>query len=242
VRHVVLERWSRSDSILHRLDARAKLIVLLVYLVSLATLRDVGSLGIAAFVIFPLAGLPASRLPIPALLARSMLVLPFTLTFAAISFVAGEPERASAMLVKSYFSALAVLLVVASTPTPALFHAASSLGAPQALVVVLQFLYRYMFVVAEQAARMWSAALCRGAKTSRRSRKQSMVAASGMLAALFAKSYQRAAAIHKSMLARGFTGRIPLIELPRWRRADVAFLGVGSIFLLSARLLPILWP
>lgn len=236
MRHVVLERWSRSDSMLHRRDSRAKLIVLLVYLVTLATLPDIRDLRIGAFVAFPLAGLIGSRLPVTALLARSLLVLPFTLSFAAISYFAGEPDRAAAMVVKSYFSALSVLLVVASTPTPRLFHAASWLGAPRALVVVLQFLYRYLFVVAEQAARMWSAALCRGMRASRQRRKQTAVAASGMLAVLFARSYEKAEAIHRSMLARGFTGEIPLIHRPQFGAADAALLSVGSVFLISARL------
>ena len=37
--HVVLDRWSRGESALHRRDARAKTIAVLVFLIVLATAR-----------------------------------------------------------------------------------------------------------------------------------------------------------------------------------------------------------
>ena len=42
--HVTLDRWSRGESVLHRRDARVKVLALAAYLVAVATL-DAGQLG-----------------------------------------------------------------------------------------------------------------------------------------------------------------------------------------------------
>ena len=53
-------------------------------------------------------------------LARAGVVLPFTAVFAGISWLAGDPARGAALVMKSYLSALAVLLLVSTTPLPLL--------------------------------------------------------------------------------------------------------------------------
>ena len=52
-----------------------------------------------------------ARLPLPGLLLRACIVLPFTGTFAVITWLAGDPQRAAALAIKSYLSAVAVLLL-----------------------------------------------------------------------------------------------------------------------------------
>ena len=90
-----------------------------------------------------------------------MLVLPFSLTFALISWLAGEPLRALALVEKSYLSTVAVLLLAGVTPLPLLLGGLERLGSPRLLVLVAQFLYRYLFVLSEQAQHMRLAASCR---------------------------------------------------------------------------------
>jgi cobalt/nickel transport system permease protein len=101
-------------------------------------------------------------------------------------------------------------------------------GAPRFLLMVAQFLYRYLFVISEEAQHMHKAAQARGATmrglAGNRARFR---AAAGALAVLFARSYARAGEIHRAMLARGFPGYFrPLIEL-HFHRADVMFLVLG---------------
>ena len=64
---------------------------------------------------------------------------------------------------KSYLSALAVLLLVSTTPLPVLLRGFEMLGAPRFLLMVAQFLYRYLFVISEEAQHMRKAAMARGA-------------------------------------------------------------------------------
>jgi cobalt/nickel transport system permease protein len=181
-------------------------------------------------------GLLLSRLPAGAVLLRACSVLPFTLTFALLSAFHGDPERAYGLLAKSYLSALAVLLLVGTTTMPALLHAAHALKCPRILVLVVQFLYRYLFVLFEQAAHMRAAALCRGYRSKKRSVKETMEAAAGMLSVLFARSYERAEAIHRAMVARGFNGDMPLLEQHALAWQAFVFLGITTSLALALRL------
>lgn len=231
--HVVIERWSRQDSVLHRRDARIKLIALGACLVGVATTDPFGWMESLGFGLLFSGGVLAARLPLGALLLRGLVVVPFSGVFSLLAFVTGDSERAFALLAKSYLSALAVLLLAATTPMPALLHGAASLGAPKALVQVLQFLYRYLFVVSEQAQHMWAAASCRGLQFAGSRRRDRWQAARGVLAVLFVRSYERAETIQRAMLARGFDGRMHLISATHVGRADVVFLaGVTAVVLL----------
>src|SRR5205807_4899312 len=132
-----------------------------------------------------------SRLPLAGVLGRASVVLPFSLTFAAVSWLAGDHVRAVALVEKTYMSTVAVLVVAGTTPLPTLLAGFESLGAPRVLVSVIQFLYRYLFVISEQVQHMRLAAACRAGirRTSRRSRWE---AAAGALSVLFARCYVRA--------------------------------------------------
>jgi len=237
VHHVVLERWSRGASPLHRRDPRAKLFALAVFLVTLATARR--NLVILAPLLFLLlaAGLLRARIPLGSALVRAGVVFTFTVPFAIISYLTGDPARASSMLLKSYLSALAVLLLVSTTPVPALLRGFEAVGAPRFLLMVAQFLYRYLFVISEEAQHMRKAALARGA-TARATlaRHAKFQAAAGAVGALFARSYGRAEDIHRAMLARGFSGRFPAATPLRFARADAFFAALAAVAPVLARL------
>src|SRR5207245_2566423 len=110
--------WSRGNSPLHRRDPRAKLIALLVFLVVVATARHhLVELSLALFAVL-FAAVVAAGLPLISALARAGVVVPFTTIFALISWMSGDPSRGGELLLKSYLSALAVLVVVSTTPLP----------------------------------------------------------------------------------------------------------------------------
>jgi cobalt/nickel transport system permease protein len=227
VHHVVLERWSRRESVLHRRDPRAKIVALLIFLVAVATTRHAFAAAAACYMALLAAVLLWARLPLWSALARATVVLPFTLVFAIITLAAGDAERAGLLLGKSYLSALAVLALVSTTPLPQLLRGLEMLGVPRFLLMVAQFLYRYLFIISEEAQHMRVAAASRrtAAKAPRAARFR---AAAGALAVLFARSYARADAIHRAMLARGFQGRFRLLSVLKFGWADAVFLLAGA--------------
>ncbi len=230
----MVERWSRGKSLVHARDARVKVLALLAFLVILTT-TPVGRWGsMLGYFALLCGGTALARLPLRLVLLRAAVILPISAAFAAISLFSGSTQRAIAIPEKSFLSAMGVLLLVGTTPLPGLLKALGSLGAPRIVVLVIQFLYRYLFVIFEQSQHMRLAAQCRGGfGGSRRSR---FAAAAGVLAVLFGRSYERAEGIHRAMLSRGFDGQLRLLSASRMTGRDAAFLVVAVAGALACRL------
>ena len=116
-----------------------------------------------------MAGILIANLPVGGLLLRATAVLPFSLTFGVISWTAGDHLRAIGLVEKSYLSTLAALLMIATTPLPLMLSGFEALGFPRLLVLIGQFLYRYLFVISEQAQHSRLAAQCRQGNRQHRS-------------------------------------------------------------------------
>ncbi len=222
--HVLVEQWSRRASWLHRRDARGKLLALVAILIAIGTTRIDAHAALAAYALLLITALLAARLPVISILLRSASVLPFTGTFALVSWIAGDAPRAISLLEKSYLSALAALLLISTTPLPRLFAGLESLGVPRLINLTVQFLYRYLFVISEQAQHMRLASRCRSSGKNNHGTRSRFAAATGSLAVLFARSYGRAEGVHRAMLSRGFAGHFPLLAAPRFTLADGGFL------------------
>jgi len=234
VHHLVIDRWSRGTSPLHQRDPRAKVAALLVFLVALSTTPPPAQAAFAAYAILLLLAARLARLPIRGLAGRAALVLPFSATFALLTWWSGDSLRALALAEKSFLSGLAALLLVGTTPLTGWTAALESWHAPRMLILVIQFVYRYLFVIAEQAQRMRWAALCRG---SHGSTSGSFRLAAGLVGVLFARSWQRADGVYHSMLARGFRGRfVPAPSAP-FRGSDALFLSACMAGCLAIRIL-----
>jgi cobalt/nickel transport system permease protein len=217
VHHLVIDRWSRGSSPLHQRDPRAKLAALLVFLIALSTTPPAAQAAFAAYAVLLVIAANRARLPILGLAGRAALVLPFSATFALLTWWSGDSLRALALAEKSLLSGMAALLLVGTTPLTGWTAALESWRAPRMLILVIQFVYRYLFVIAEQAQRMRWAALCRG------SHHGGFRSAAGLVGVLFARSWQRADGIYHSMLARGFRGRfVPAAPAP-FRAPDAIF-------------------
>jgi cobalt/nickel transport system permease protein len=199
-----------------------KILALLFILVIITTTPATRFVSMAGYFVLLCAAVAVARLPLWSILLRAAVVLPLSGTFAAVSLLSGATERAIGIPMKSFLSALAVLLVVATTPLPQILKALESLGAPRLALLVIQFLYRYLFVIFEQAQHMRLAAQCRGGFGG--GHRSKFKAAAGALAVLFGRSYERAEGIHQAMLSRGFDGHLRLLSEGSVGFRDILFL------------------
>lgn len=222
--HFELDDWSRSGSLLHRLDARAKIAGLLFFLLAVAFTPSAAAPWLWLFALLPLGVIGVAGIPLRRALAFSAAVLPFAAVFALVQIPTRGVSASLVLLEKSYVSALAALALVGTTPLPKLAQGLMSLGAPRFLALVVQFLYRYLFLVSEQAQHMRLAAASRGADFGRRFQRRRLRAAAGALAALFARSHQRAEATYHAMLARGFEGRFYSIQTSAFTKVDLGYI------------------
>ena len=233
--HVILERWSRTPSVVHARDARIKLLAAIIFLIVVATTPPMNWLCFSTYATALLIATLTARLPLPGLLKRAALVLPFSLVFGITTWLIGDHARAIGLFEKSYLSAWTALWLAGTTPLPRLLKAAEWFGVPRLLILTIQFLYRYLFVLSEQGQHMRLAAACRAG--SQGTAKALFRAASGALAVLFARSYQRAEGINRAMYSRGFTGTFPAVTIGHLTAADAAFLALAIIPVVAVRFL-----
>jgi len=222
------EDWARGTSWLHRRDARAKILAALAILVALSFAPRAGSATVALAAWLLVIATGTAGLPMLAVVLRAAAVLPFALTFALMSALAGDAARAEMLLAKSFLSAWIVVLLMSTTPLAALMAAFERLGVPTLVAEVILMLVRYLTVLGERATSLRRAAASRGASTGWLGgwsklpwgKQTHRSAGAGMIATLFRDAMERATRIHQAMLARGYRGRFPVLKPARWTALD----------------------
>jgi cobalt/nickel transport system permease protein len=200
-------------------------LALLIFLVCVGIANRPLSLGLLGFA--ACGALIAGSIPAGSFARRLLILLPIPVVFAVIVLLSGQPERAAVLLSRSVLSLTAILVTVTCTPIPEFFSALTWAKAPALLIEVVQFVYRYLFVLAQEIRTIRQAAASRGGSGS-------FVAAASGVSVLFARPYSRAEAIHRAMLSRSFSG---LLLTPLQSRADlndVVFLGVTSCWSIAS--------
>ncbi len=231
-----MDRWARGAGPLHQLNPKVKVIILLAYLIGVSTTpsSQLGTLAAFAGIVF--IALVVSGLPLFGLMLRAAVTLPFSVSFALLSYVEnGDGRIAASVLLRGQLCVLGTLLLVATTPLPSLLRALESFGIPSAMLEIAQFIHRYLFVIADQGQRMrWAAASRDAGKIIT---KQSLLQRlGGALGVLFACSYNRAEGIHRATLARGPKGGFPVLHAPPIRKLDAFTATCSVLTILGVRL------
>jgi cobalt/nickel transport system permease protein len=230
-----LDQYLNLDSPIHRLDGRIKLIAVLAFILA-CTLTPPGRWGAFAALGAIWAGIVAlARVPHHLLLRRGLVALPFTLAALTLLFTRpGEVWLAMSLghwqvqvtaqgfvaflsvMLKSWLSVLMALLGTATTSYPALMQALRGIGVPKLLVAIISFMYRYLFVLADEAQRLLQAREARSAQRDGYPAGRSIFwrarVAGGMVGNLFLRSYERSERIYQAMVSRGYTGELRTLE------------------------------
>ena len=143
----------------------------------------------------------ALRVPAGRLLRRLLLVEPFVLGVAVLSlFQPGGATVFATMLAKSTLCVLTMILLAEATRFTDLLAVARRLRVPAVLVTTMALLYRYLFVLREEASRLRRA---RRGRTFTPGRRAAWSGAVSTAAHLFVRTTVRAERIYAAMLARG---------------------------------------
>jgi len=239
--HSFLDKYSERASFLHSLDPRTKIIsfIGLVVLIVITPPRE--------FIIFAqyalmLSGLVIlSRLPLLFMLKRTLLVIPFVLTIVLFIPFFKEGQTifilnlglvktrltyegiiiAWNVLAKSVLSVVLLTLLVSTTRFAVLLKGLECLKFPRVLLMLVSFMYRYLFVLIDEAERMQRARTARwfGGYLWRQ-----IKVIGNLIALLFIRSYERAECVYAAMLARGFDGNIRIINDLRFNLRDAGFI------------------
>ena len=205
MQHNVIDRYSRLDSPVHRFPAGRKLALTLalVLLVALWPGAPWRLLGAVAALLAALAAL--SRIPPRFLLRRWLLAEPFALGVAALALWQPDGWRIFLMLLtKSSLCLATMILLTVTTPFTDLLAALRRARLPVVFVTTLALLYRYLFVLMDEAGRMRRARLSRSFSAPRTHRWRALATVGGQL---FIRSIGRAERIYTAMSARGWESK-----------------------------------
>ena len=144
--------------------------------------------------------------------------------------------RFISIVIRSWLSVQAAILLVAVTRFPDLIHAFEHLRVPTILTTIISFLYRYLFVLTDEVVRLLRARQSRSAvKAGQRSGGGVLWRAkvSGYMAGqLFLRSYERSDRIYNAMLARGYAGYLRTLNSHELHGRDWAYAATAFIFIL----------
>jgi cobalt/nickel transport system permease protein len=233
LRHASLALLSNQTSVIHSIDARVKLLLLMAFVVSVALLRQPSLLQLAVSFVFLVCIAWTAGLPIIRVVRLSLFAVPFVGVFSALVYLSGDGQRAWAILAKSYLSALSVLLAVSTTPLPQLLSAARYFRVPGLLVEVTGLIYRYLFVLSGEVQQMHIAFTARAGRPGLRA----VQASSGMVAVLFTRSYGKAGMIHQAMCGRAFSGSLARHEFAAFKALDLGITAGGLLLAVVLHLL-----
>lgn len=197
-----LDQYAFLGSPIHRIPASTKLaatIVLIFLILLLPTSWTwfywplTAGLIVAAFV---------SRIPRRFLLRRLMWLEVVILGMSA-SRLFGEGGLAAfgSLVFSATLCGAIVLLVGATTRFTDILATLSALGLPAGLISTLGLMYRYLFVLGDEAGRMKRA---RASRTFRQDRLGLWRSRASVVAQLFVRCAERAQRVHSAMMARGW--------------------------------------
>jgi len=202
MRYDFLDRYSRQESPVHRLSAGTKLLCAL-GMVALTVVVPMGAhwyfVGLACLL---LVTAMVARIPVRYVGNRLLWMEPFVLAVGVMMLLQpGGWEVFAGIVVKSTLSLGIMVLLANTTPFAELLRVWKRWGAPGLLVTTLALLYRYLFVLVDEAERMQRARSCRTFERRRWIGWKTLATVAGQL---FVRSTERAERIYAAMLARGW--------------------------------------
>jgi len=228
-----METLARQDTPVHRLDPRAKLLTTLAFVAAVVSCDRYAISVLLPFLVYPVVLASVGRVPAGCILRKVAMVSPFAilvgvfnplfdrtpwLSLGGLELSGGWVSFLS-ILLRFGLTVGTTLILLACTGIYRLGLAASSLGVPGVFVMQVLFLYRYLFVLWQEALRTVRAILLRSPDQER----LPMAAYTHFLGALLLRTLDRAERIHTAMRCRGFAGQVCLLQPLRLRAADVLF-------------------
>jgi cobalt/nickel transport system permease protein len=254
-----LDPYRERQSVIHALDPRVKFIVALAFILTMALL-PIGAWPVYVLMLtLSLSITVLSELGLKYVLKRSLLAIPFVLAAVPLLFTVKGPvlltipigslsltitstglERLLSIMFKSWVSLQVAIVFAAATPFPDMLLAMRAVKIPRLIVSLFGLMWRYMFVMVDEAIRLMRARASRsgaieGAKSGSSIAWRAKVTG-GMAGNLFIRSLDRGDRIYAAMAARGYDGEVRSFPLPPITSASWITL-LGSLAVLIVLLL-----
>jgi cobalt/nickel transport system permease protein len=229
-----LDNLSYNDTIIHRLDPRAKLLVTMGFIIVVVSFPKYALTSLVPLFFFPILMVYLAELPVGFLLKKLLIISPFAVFIGIFNpfldrevlvhlgpfDITGGWISFGSVILRFVLTVGAALVLIATTSFPGICNALDRLKVPRLFVIQLMFLYRFIFVLTEEALRMVRARRMRSVEKKRPDLKQFVQ----MVGLLFIRTLERAERIYRAMRNRGFDGEIRTVKRLRFTLRDLLFL------------------
>lgn len=231
-----------NPSFLPGIDARAKVIVTLLYLIALLTLPLASPDRLILFALYPMAASLLSGADYCRVFLWSLVVVPFAAMIAmfnpmldhSVAFYLGPYPVTFGwasfftILFRAVLATQAVLVLILSTGFHHICFSLQQLGVGAMFSSLLLFIHRYIRVLIQEAVCMDRARRSRG--FGRRHYPLKMWGR--LVGQLLMRSVDRAERVQMAMDARGFAGRICCLHRSKWNLRSSIYLAAWTAFFL----------
>lgn len=252
-----LDPYQPRPSLIHKLDPRIKFIIAIALIFSCALIPP-GAWAVYILLLSIAFSIELlSNLGIGYVLKRSIFAFPFILAAFPIIFTKGPPfiyivsiagwDLAISQLglvqfisiaLKSWISIQFAIVLAATTPFPDLLVAMRAVHIPRLLVSIFALMWRYLFVLVDEAMRLIRARLARSSRSDQPGLRPGGTLtwrarlAGGMAGNLFMRAFDRSDRIYMAMVSRGYDGEVRAMPLTPLSVADRLFLISGVTLLI----------
>jgi cobalt/nickel transport system permease protein len=256
MKYHLLDQYRDAESFIHQLDPRAKFLATLALVSAIVLTPRDGWLAYGLFLTLNLILLLLSRVPPFYVLKRSFVIFPFVLMVAVFMPFRGGTEvfgasigswhiglsregliLTASVFCKAWLSVVSLILITATTNVSDLLKGLERLKMPAIMVMLMSFMYRYLFVISDEAERL---SLARNSRSFGGGIRLHVRTLGYMAGALFLRSYERGERIYGAMLSRGFDGHGRSLNQLSMRLTDVFYMTIITAASLLIAVLPLL--
>ena len=240
-----LEEMADGETIIHQFHPMVKLVITLLYIVLVVSFDPYNITGLVFFAFYPVIMMALAEIPYKPLLTRLLVALPFAF-FAGVSniifdrdllFLIGTVPVTTgvisffSIMIKTVFTVMAVLILIATTSLPQISYQLLSIKVPKLIVEQIMLTYRYISVLMQEVSNMYTAYMLRSPGAKGIKMKDMGI----FVGQLLLKSFDRAENIYFAMKCRGYDGHYVYAKPDRMKSADWLFLLLTAGLLLLMR-------
>jgi len=230
--NLIKEKFSKGTSIIHALDPRVKIIVILLFSVIVAVTDK--TISLIAALLFSIMIVMIAKLKAKEILSRLLVVnsfifllwimLPFTFggekiyTLGSMGISQEGIKYAFLISIKSNSIVLAGIALLSTTSVYNIIHALHHLYLPDKLTQLFFFTYRYLHTIYSEYVSLNNALKIRGFKPGTNFHTYKTYAY--LVGMLLVRSYDRSNRVYDAMLCRGFKGKFWTLNHFNFKKTD----------------------
>jgi cobalt/nickel transport system permease protein len=240
-----MDELASLDSPIHRLNAGAKLLCTVVYIITVMSFHKYDLAALIPMALLPILLFQISGISIRTCFYKLRIVLPLVMAVGLFNpiydraelfniggiSVSGGTVSMLTLMLKGVLCLMASFLLVATTPFDSICAALRSMHFPATLTTLLLLTYRYVGVMTEELAVMTDAYHLRAP-----GQKGIHVSAWGsFLGQLLLRSMDRAQELYASMLLRGYHQHFHYAKHIPFRGSDALYMALSCMFFILIR-------